>query len=717
MNTTTLGQQTYRWDFWDGQQLGKHVAIDTETTLITGHTIPQLCMGSISDGHRHFILHPDRIAAFMLMHLPQGSQLIAHNAAFDFWVLDKHLAGSGADDARSWLWATVDQGKLHDTMLLHALITLALSDDDTMSSLADLASKLLGIQLDKDSYRTRYSETLGQDWQQLDVGFFQYAVADAIVTWQLFCKLTHQASSICQQHNLNRSYGFLTERLQVQASISLAGITRQGMHVDLARAAHLQQQIDADIQQAVATMQQIDQGLWHTYVKTGLFKTNKESGLPKMNQNRLLEHLQRIANEHQLKVPTTATGQISSSVNECWTQYTELHPLVAAYCTYTELTKLRTFFTALDKPTIHPKYRTLVRSGRTSCSGPNIQQLPARSPIRNAITARPGNLLFIIDYNALELRTLAAVCYERIGFSRLRDVLIDGTDPHSYAAAMFAGLELEAFEQLPNKKQLRQQAKVFNFGLPAGFGAAALVDHAKFAYGVTLTQDDAERFIDLLTRQVYPELQLYLSEDTATILAQTLQADVVQVRAAWPQPYHMGLLRRLLAGHKCKRDGTPYQPQTIDRAWQQLESLCQNQHLLPYIQRGDVSSSSPLRRLFNSAVSTTTGRMRGGVPFTAARNAPFQGLAADGCKAAMWNLTKAGYRIVAFIHDEFIIELSKLDDIDQAAAEIKAICQQSMQPFIPGIPVPVEYALTYRWDKAAVEVRDEQGQLLEWHPV
>ena len=615
---TTIGNQDYTWQHWDGQQLGKYVAIDTETTLITGHRIPQLCLASCSDGQQHFIIHPDQLGSFLNQHLPSGSHLIMHNAAFDFWVLDKHLASSGGDDARSWMWSTVDGGRFHDTMLLHALVTLAQSDDDTMHSLAELASKLLGIQLDKDSYRTRYAETIGQDWQQLDVGFFQYAVTDAIVTWQLFCKLTHQASSICQHHNLNRSYGFLTERLQVQAAISLAAITRNGMHVDLDRAAQLQQRIDAGIKQEVETMQQIDAGLWHTYVKNGLFKTNKETGLPKMNQKRLLEHLQRIADEHQLKVPLTATGQISSSVNECWTQYTELHPLIAAYCTYTELTKLRTFFAALDKPTIHPTYRTLVRSGRTSCSGPNIQQLPARSPIRDAITAKPGHLLFIIDYNALELRTLAAVCYERIGFSRLRDVLIDGTDPHSYAAAMFAGIDLAAFEQLPNKKQLRQQAKVFNFGLPAGFGAAALVDHAKFAYGVTITQAEAEQFIEQLTRQVYPELQLYLAEDTASIVAQILQADVVQIRATWPQQYHMGLLRRLLAGHQCKRDGTPYQQRTIDTAWQQLETLCRNPHLLPFIQRGDTSESSPLRRLFNSTVSTTTGRMRGGVPFTAA---------------------------------------------------------------------------------------------------
>ncbi len=713
MLTLEIAQQT-EWDFWTGQQLGNHISLDTETTLIQGQNIPQLCMCSASDGLQNYIIHPDRMAAFLMQHLPQGCQLVCHNVAFDFWVLDKHLATTGAEDARSWLWAAVDQGRMHDTMLLNALVTLAQADDDRMLSLAELAQQHLGIELEKNSYRTRYAETIGQGWGQLDAGFFRYAITDAAATWQLFCKLTRKASQICQFHNLNRSYGFLTEQLQVKAAISLAAITRHGLHVDLDRAAELKQQIDADIQQAVQTMQQIDGCLWHTYKKTGQPKLNKESGLPRMNQKRLVEHLTTIAEQHQLNIPTTSTGRLSTSVNHSWCQFRELHPLVAAYCDYTELTKLRTFFTGLDQPTIHPNYRTMVRTGRTSCSGPNIQQLPSRSPVRDAITARPGNLLFIIDYSALELRTLAAVCYERIGFSQLRDVLIEGTDPHSYTAAMFAGLDLEQFTQLPNKKELRQQAKAINFGLPGGLGPAALVDYAQFTYGVSMTLEQAEQFSQLLTRQVYPELGLYLAEDTAAVLANVLQADVVQVRATWSQGWQLGILRRLLAGHTCKKDGTPYQEQTIYRTWQQLETLCRNPHLLPYIQQRDVGESSPLRRLFNSAVSTTTGRMRGSVPFTAARNAPFQGLAADGCKQTMWKLTQAGYRIVAFIHDEFIIELSKLDNINQAAAEIENICKQSMQPFVPGIPVECEYALTQRWDKAAQAVRDEKGQLQVW---
>jgi DNA polymerase I-like protein with 3'-5' exonuclease and polymerase domains len=715
--TVQLGDQQHSWAVWNGQQLGRFIAIDTETTLIQQHEVPQLCMVSVSDGQQHYLLKPNQLAELLMQHLPHAPQLIFHNVAFDFAVIDRHLCRAGAADARSWLWSAVDQNQVHDTMLLAALVTLAQSDDDRMPTLADAAQRWCGYELAKDDYRLRYAETIGQDWATLDAGFFRYAVCDAIATWQLYVKLTHEAKRICLHHNLPRQFGFLTEALQVKAAIGLDCIHRNGLHVDLHRAAELRQQIDADIHQAIATMETIDAELWHRYKKTGLLKTTAESGLPQLNQTKLLEHLAAIAAEHQLNIPRTNNGKLSTSVNHCWCEFRALHPLIDAYCAYTETTKLRSFFDGLQQPHIHPKYRTMVRSGRTSCHAPNIQQLPSGSPIREAIAARPGNLLFNIDYNSLELRTLATVCHQQIGFSRLRDVLIEGIDPHSYAAAMFSGVTLEQFNQLPDKKQLRQRAKVFNFGLPAGLGAAALVDYAKFVYGVELTQPDAERFIELLTQRVYPELGLYLAEDTNSILANVLQAAPVQVRATWPQPYHIGMLRKILAGSPSKADGTPYKPETVERMWHQLQGLCSNPHLLPWIQLRDTSADSPLRRLLFSTVSTTTGRMRGGVKFTAAKNTPFQGLAADGCKAALWNLTKAGYRVVAFIHDEFIIELSVLDYIDDAVADISRICSESMQPFVPGIPVPCEYALMERWHKGAEAVFDEAGSLQVWKPV
>ncbi len=72
---------------------------------------------------------------------------------------------------------------------------------------------------------------------------------------------------------------------------------------------------------------------------------------------------------------------------------------------------------------------------------------------------------------------------------------------------------------------------------------------------------------------------------------------------------------------------------------------------------------------------------------------------------------------MAFIHDEFIIELGHDSDVDLAAKSIERICSESMQPFVPGIPVPCEYALTSRWYKGAEAVYDADGRLQIWQPV
>jgi DNA polymerase I-like protein with 3'-5' exonuclease and polymerase domains len=380
----------------------------------------------------------------------------------------------------------------------------------------------------------------------------------------------------------------------------------------------------------------MEPNLFHRYKRQPyLFKVNNDTGLPKLNQATLAERLQVIATQHQLQLPTTDTGRLSLSVNECWNEYRELEPFIDAYCTYKELTKLRTFFDALCQPVIHPRYRVLVRTGRTSCSGPNIQQLPRDSHIREAVVPRPGYLFLIIDYAAIELRTLAAVCQQRYGFSKLADVIRAEIDPHSYTAAMFTGVSLEQFQQLPNKKQLRQQAKAVNFGIPGGLGAAALATYAKHTYGVQMTVSQATKFRTMLTEQVYPELRLYL--------------------------------------------GTDYtEPQ---------DTVC-----------------------------TLTGRVRKGVTYTMARNTPFSGLAADGAKLAMWQLLRAGYRIVAFIHDEFIIELPADADHTAQARHIERICCGSMQQLVGSIPVECEYALAERWYKQAAAVWDADGKLIPWQP-
>lgn len=66
-------------------------------------------------------------------------------------------------------------------------------------------------------------------------------------------------------------------------------------------------------------------------------------------------------------------------------------------------------------------------------------------------------------------------------------------------------------------------------------------------------------------------------------------------------------------------------------------------------------------------------------------NTPFSGLASDGAKLAMWTLTRAGYHIVAFVHDEILIELPIDSDYTREAKLIEDLMCSAMSHVCPGV--------------------------------
>lgn len=114
-------------------------------------------------------------------------------------------------------------------------------------------------------------------------------------------------------------------------------------------------------------------------------------------------------------------------------------------------------------------------------------------------------------------------------------------------------------------------------------------------------------------------------------------------------------------------------------------------------------------------------RVRGGVGFCDASNGFFQGLAADAAKAAGWALAEACYegtlrdcRLLAFIHDEFLLEVP-LHRLHEAAAEATRIQLAAAQPWVPDVRLEAEPAAMLRWSKAAGDpVFGPGGELIPW---
>lgn len=88
-------------------------------------------------------------------------------------------------------------------------------------------------------------------------------------------------------------------------------------------------------------------------------------------------------------------------------------------------------------------------------------------------------------------------------------------------------------------------------------------------------------------------------------------------------------------------------------------------------------------------VITRTGRIRGDTTFCAEKNTPFQGLAADGAKLALFYLQEAGFKIVGYVHDEIITEVDEAD-IDRLLPIQEKIMIDSMNMVAPDVKISVE---------------------------
>lgn len=135
---------------------------------------------------------------------------------------------------------------------------------------------------------------------------------------------------------------------------------------------------------------------------------------------------------------------------------------------------------------LHPTFNlTNVVSGRTSCTDPNLQQVPRNKDIRSLFTAPKGRVFFEADYSQLELRIAAHYAKE----PTMLKIYREGGDIHTMTAKIMTG------GKEPTKEE-RSKAKAVNFGFLYGMSAKKFVDYAYDSYGVSFSLKEAEHYRD-----------------------------------------------------------------------------------------------------------------------------------------------------------------------------------------------------------------------------
>jgi hypothetical protein len=516
---------------------------------------------------------------------------------------------------------------------------------------------------------------------------------------------------------------------------------RNGLRVDLTYQAALRRRLQAEVEHKAAEVNALlvrnaslakalegANGLYETE-KNGKFCRTEKGALRRSKlrlQRILLGVLDEIeqSSRQRPQIRNTEKGNGITTAAEVWSEWRGHHRFLDLWLELESIVKLIQF-TAEARPVVHPRYVVIHRTGRTSCYRPNLQNVPRTRGVREMYVPRPGHVLMAVDYSQIELRAIAHICYAAYGFSNLRDVFAEGVDPHANTAASITGVTLAALAERQDFKVLRQNAKAINFGVPGGMGPASLAAYAKTNYGVDLTVELAAHWRDKLVRQVYPELSRYLQSNDMASLARNLGADEESLWTSFQfvggdgrvvrDGRVVGWLRRVIRGCTSSRDGAPYDREHLARVWSKLRSLCRNVDMLPLLD--GLGSELTGAKLFATPAATLTGRVRNGCSFTQAKNTPFQGLAADGAKLALFELVRRGWRVVGFIHDEVLVEVPEGCDYDEKAGELVDVLVTSMRRVCPNVNVECgDPVVMTRWSKDAEPVRDELQRLRPWSP-
>ena len=167
----------------------------------------------------------------------------------------------------------------------------------------------------------------------------------------------------------------------------------------------------------------------------------------------------------------------------------ELPQLILNYSAVNTLNKMflnRWEDDADENGRLHPTFNlTNVVSGRTSCTDPNLQQVPRNKDIRSLFTAPKGRVFFEADYSQLELRIAAHYAKE----PTMLKIYREGGDIHTMTAKIMTG------GKEPTKEE-RSKAKAVNFGFLYGMSAKKFVDYAYDSYGVSFSLKEAEHYRD-----------------------------------------------------------------------------------------------------------------------------------------------------------------------------------------------------------------------------
>ena len=302
----------------------------------------------------------------------------------------------------------------------------------------------------------KYSEKLGEEAYRVDFGrAMEYSVLDAKNAWLLWWKIAPRL----QERTRKKLADLFT--LEMKVLQVLMDMRRQGAYVDVEGFRKLRPIL---VQQLETIGQDIRTMVGHP-----------------INLNSTQQLGNYLYDELGLKCPIYTETNQRSTAAPALKILSRRHKAPRQILAYKDVSKLLSTYVAGFLPCVDDDDRirasfnqAVAKTGRLSCSGPNLQNIPARyrantegTLIRRLFVAPPGKVLIVADYSQIELRILAHQTKDRLLLFAYRE----GLDLHLQTASLIYKVPQDKVD--PEQRSI---AKNSNFNLAFEGGPGRIVE-------------------------------------------------------------------------------------------------------------------------------------------------------------------------------------------------------------------------------------------------
>ncbi len=690
---------------------------DTETDLIQeARLAPPLACVSYSDGHNADLVHW-RDAYRPLRWLLEQETTLA-NAGFDLAV-----SWNQFPDLVDLIWEGLDAGRFHDVVIRQKLMDIGegcyrsyyrrLPGESKVTLLSypltDLHARYWGTYLEKDEWRLQYGQLRNYPLEYWPTGAKKYAMLDAGVTSRV-----HVEQAKLAQYNYKNN--LWDEAAQVRADFVLNLMSCRGLSCDHKQVQRLIDEIDTETPGLVKTLARIIYDDWGK-PRGSLLKIKGIKDPSDLNEWRIRKALQndekltrseKLAKEMMFEAvgdagELTDTGYKKVKAGEM-TKYEALragyikideewclaskNPALEAYYKYRQNQNLRAKLVGMHQAAVYrlpiqTSFEVLMETGRTSSkthglirNSMALQNPPREGGFRECFVARP------CERHAV------------LGMTTQKDC----PDCHTIIACDFNQAELVSLSQVTY----------------AAFGFSKMRDTLNA--GMDMHVDFGKEIHAANTRALFSyeeAFRLYKAGDP-------IWKDLRQMAKGFNfgKPGGLGSASFMSYLRKAwKKEITEEQSKRLGAQWLRYypEMKLYFEWMSRLMEEG--GGKADIQQYMS-------GRWRGKCRYTQAANTMFQGLTADGAKAALYAVSRACYydksspmygcsHPVLFVHDEILTEVRRAQAHD-AAKEMERIMVEAYRQFTPDVLVKADAHLMDRWSKDAKEVHDDYGRLIPW---